>query len=313
MEQAAATAPPLTLASLRALYLIHAEKHYRRRSGSQTREAANIKASIARFEAFAGAAAMAGKINRHQVRAWVDQLAAEKLSRSYCNQCLARLRRMLRWAADLEYIDVAICEQLRLVRPLVAFRSDAKETKHRNPPTLETARAILPHLPRLARDVFQLSMLTGARPGEILGISNAEVHIDSRGPRLCPLQHKAAHHGHARVIPLNTAAVTIVDRHWRPMLPADFLFKSPRSTGHYHHTAYAAAIKRACKKAGVAQICPYDIRHAVGRAVRKAKGLDAAQALLGHANSRMTEIYAPIDAADESTFNTAANATEALQ
>jgi integrase len=311
----AVSSVPLSLAELVASFNAHAERRYRRRSGAPTREHLNWRSVLARFEAFAGSTSSPAKINRHQVRAWLDQLAAEQLSRTYINQCLARLRRFIRWAADLDYVPITIDAELRLVRPLAPLSSKAREPEKPTPPHLAEITKLLPHLPPLARDVLQLSKLTGARPSELLELTNAEVHIDPRGSHLAPLQHKSAHHGRSRIIPLNDAAVLLVEKHWRPLCPADSLFTSPRRSKHGHYTieAYRAAIHRACKRAGVQDFTPYDVRRAVARDVRRRGGLDAAQALLGHADASTTEIYAPIDAADSEAFTLARRATEALQ
>ncbi len=58
---------------------------------------------------------------------------------------------------------------------------------------------------------------------------------------------------------------------------------------------------------------PYDARRAAARLARAAHGLDAAQALLGHAHARTTEIYAPLPPGEQLTFTHALRATEALQ
>lgn len=215
----------LTLSDLRALYLAHAQRHYRRRSGDPTREHLSIRAVLDRFARFAGEHSSPARINRHQVRAWLDQLAAEGLARSYVNACLGKLRRFVRWSADLEHLPIHVDHELRLVRPLQPFRSPAKEAPRRRDLEPADVAAIAAHMPAWSRDVIHLLTLTAARPSEIVECSNAEIHLDAR-PRITPLQHKTAHKGKHRVIPLSPAAVRIVERHWRPFLPADALFRT---------------------------------------------------------------------------------------
>lgn len=308
-----ATTASLSLHQLRELYLRHAQTHYRRRSGDPTREHLNMKAALDRFVAFAGEAMIGARINRHLVRAWVDQLAAEGLSRAYVNQCLSRVRRWVRWSADFDHVPFSVTEDLRLVRPLAPFRSKAKEPAHGAAPSLDDVIHVCGSLPPIARDVLQLIKLTGARPSELLELTNGEVFNDDHGPRIVPRQHKSAHHGHQRVIPLTTGAFAILATRWRPMLPSDRVFECHRTRrGHYSIDAFRAAIKRACKHAGIVPFTPYQVRRAVARHVRQHRGLDAAQALLGHSSSRTTELYAPLTAGDARTLDAARRATEVL-
>lgn len=301
-----ATAP--TVRQLIDTYLRHAEVYYRRRSGEPTREHLNCRTVLNRFAAFAGEASPAARINKHQVRAWLDQLAAESLSRSYVNACLARVRRMVRWSVDLDYMPPAADIEMRCVKPLPAFRSTAREPAPIQPAHLDEVRQILPFLPRLARDVVQLLMLTGARVGELLDATNSALHADNQGPRLVLLQHKTAHRNRSRVIPLTHAALAIVERYARPLCPLDPIFAPPRrSSKRYSPDSLRATIKRACRRAKVREFTPHQIRHAVAARVRAARGLDAACALLGHAHVSMTEHYAPL------AFEHARSGAEVLQ
>ena len=292
------THPSLTARELQRLYLVWAQGYYRRRrTGDPTREHLNIKASLDRFVAFAGEKAIAAKVNRHQLKAWIDQLAAEGLTRTYVNQCLWRVRRALRWAVDLNYIGPAVLIELQATRPLPAHRSAAREPEPRQAAPLDQVRAVLDYLPRHARDLVQLLMLTGARMGEILEATSADVQLDGEGPRLVPAQHKNAHRNRGRVIPLVPAAVAIIERRYKPLCPLDPLFPPIRRSGRptCSGDAIRAAINRACARAGVPRFTPHQIRHAVARQVRASKGIEAARAMLGHTAASMTEGYSPLD------------------
>jgi integrase len=68
---------------------------------------------------------------------------------------------------------------------------------------------------------------------------------------------------------------------------------SPR----YDRRAYRQAIVRACQKAGVPPWSPLQLRHTAGTAIRARYGLEAAQAVLGHAKADVTQVYAERDLA----------------
>ena len=64
---------------------------------------------------------------------------------------------------------------------------------------------------------------------------------------------------------------------------------------HYDVASYRRAIRRACKRAGIPVWSPNQLRHAAGTNFRKAFGLEAAQAVLGHAELGTTQVYAEVD------------------
>jgi integrase len=63
----------------------------------------------------------------------------------------------------------------------------------------------------------------------------------------------------------------------------------------YNPHALAVAVRRACEKAGVPHWHPNQLRHTFASEVRRRYGLEAAQALLGHARADVTQVYAERD------------------
>ena len=55
------------------------------------------------------------------------------------------------------------------------------------------------------------------------------------------------------------------------------------------------AIMRACKKAGVPEWSPLQLRHTAATAIRARYGLEAAKAILGHSRVETSQIYAERD------------------
>ena len=67
---------------------------------------------------------------------------------------------------------------------------------------------------------------------------------------------------------------------------------NPRYTRH----SYRLAVLRACKRAGVAAWTPRRLRHTRATQIRHEFGtIEATKAVLGHADTRVTEIYAERD------------------
>jgi integrase len=63
----------------------------------------------------------------------------------------------------------------------------------------------------------------------------------------------------------------------------------------YDNGSYRKAIRRACLKLGIPVWFPHQLRHAAAGEIRRRYGLEAAQAVLGHAELGVTQVYAEAD------------------
>jgi integrase len=66
----------------------------------------------------------------------------------------------------------------------------------------------------------------------------------------------------------------------------------PAIRDRYDVDSYRRAIRRACLKAGVPVWFPLQLRHTRGTEIRKRYGLEASQAVLGHSEVGVTQVYA---------------------
>jgi integrase len=108
-----------------------------------------------------------------------------------------------------------------------------------------------------------------------------------------PFTHKTKKRGHIRELPIGPRAQQILLPYLdRCESSEQFVF--PRKKGKCYWIPYNNAIKAACKRAGVPRWTPNQLRHAGGTEVRDKFGLEYAQAVLGHANAKTTEIYAKV-------------------
>lgn len=66
---------------------------------------------------------------------------------------------------------------------------------------------------------------------------------------------------------------------------------------HYDDESYCQAVTRGCRRAGVPNWTPGQLRHNAATTVERAYGLEAARLVLGHQELSTTEIYAERDIA----------------
>ncbi len=285
----------MTLTRLAGLYLIHAERYYRRADGTPTRESNNLRSTLQNFCRSLPASTLASRVTGGIIRQWRDALADRKLHRSTVNQMVGRIKRMFRWAVEEGHIREHDAVEIFGVRPLKPFRSPAVEQQPRRVPSLIDAADIVAQIPadqQEIRTIMRLVTLTGARIGEIAGLRLSDVSLDSETPHLNLRQHKSAHKSKPRLIPLTPEAVALVTSRLT-MCRNGFLFPSRRGAGHVTPDWCREVLKAACRNSDRQHHSPHTFRHAVARAVRARVGLDAAQALLGHSSVRTTEIYCP--------------------
>jgi integrase len=286
---------PLTVERLAALYIAHAQEYYRRRDGRPTREHLNIRANVASFVRTLPANLPAHAVSDAHVKDWLAAMAKAGRCRTYINSSLGRVKRMYVWAKDSGLLSAREIFEVCSVKPLKRFRCAAIEPEPTTPADLDALSRVMRDVPAAARDVLTVLALTGARCGEVAEARVRDVAVNGLAATLSPLQHKTAHHGQARAIPLFGRALDIIrTRATRARKPDAPLFPSPRQPGRSIDTQYVRAnLRRACRRLGIDVITPHQIRHAVARATRASLGRDAAQALLGHTSPEMTEIYAP--------------------
>ena len=138
-------------------------------------------------------------------------------------------------------------------------------------------------------------------------------------------KHKTVRYGKVKVIPLAGECIDILSKRIDDFDSKEYIFspkdsvaeyrqtkrknrKTPLSCGNrpgsnrkdnpkkkpghmYTNSSFAQACKRACKRAGVEEFVPYDLRRTVATKTRAELGKEAARTLLGHAQGSTTEIY----------------------
>lgn len=175
--------------------------------------------------------------------------------------------------------------------------------------------------------MVKIQRLTGARPGEVVQVRACDLHMTDPVWEFRPGRHKGEHHDRDRIVFIGPAAQAILRQYLRldmtapvfspavseeqrnqarratrkttmtPTAKARRSRQNPRGRAgeQYDVAAYRRAIARACEKAGLPTWTPHQLRHSAATEVRKRFGLEAAQAVLGHAELGVTQLYAEKD------------------
>jgi integrase len=249
------------------------------------------------------------------------------LHRTTINRTIKFIRRIFRWAASMELVPPSVPAALAHVELLRKGRTSLPESAGVHAVADEDIERTLPHLPSVVADMVRVQRLTGCRPTEICEMKPAEIDRSRDIWVWRPARHKTAYCGKARSIcigpkaqavlaaylegrsaetPCFTAAESERDRNAArrrarksPMTPSqsdrrERARRRTRKLKPYRRDSYGQAIERACLKAGVAKWSPNQLRHRAADEARNEMGLDAAQARLGHANAKITEVYAKV-------------------
>lgn len=253
-----------------------------------------------------------------------ETLIATGNSRRYVNRLIQCVRGIFRYAVSRELIDAMVLVKLETLEPLRAGQTTAQETDRVEPVDIEVVRATAKHLPPTVKAMVIIQAATGMRPKELCELRPCDVEMQPDGVWMYrPEKHKTAHRGIKKAIPLIGDAKAAL----KPFLerePESYCFSPKESIewyrvqkrearktkvqpsqadrtksqpktqprDRYDTVTYRQAITRAAEKAKVKHWFPYQLRHLAATEVRKAFGVESAQALLGHSRADMTEHYA---------------------
>lgn len=255
---------------------------YRRHDGSSTSEVDCYNSVIRILQPLFGetSAAEFGPLRLRTVR---DSMVAEGWSRGTINKHISRVRTMFRFAASLEMISSTVVTALEVLPPLAVGESSAPDYEPRHAVPDADLTAVRRVLDEYNCDLFDLMLLTGARPGELLSLTGGMFEKNGDVWRADLRHHKTAKRGKLRVLFFNLSSQDILLRHWKSD-PDAKLFPTRRDT-------FSKAIQRACIRAKVTPFCPHQLRHTVATRLADGQGIEAAQRLLGHSTVAMTRHY----------------------
>lgn len=312
---AAAARPALTVSELVLAYFRHAQVHYVK-NGEPTSEQSCIKQALRPVRLRYGSSPVA-EFGPRALKNVRSALVANGRARKSINKDIHRVKRMVRWGIEEELVPAEVYERLRCVAALAKGKTDARETDGVAPVPEGHVEAVLAHLSPPVAAAVELQLLTGARPQEILHLRPCDLAAGDGVTYYTPSVHKTQHLGRSKCVVLGPRAVAVLE----PFLdrdPGEYCFrpaevvewqrgrarKSPGSqkpagaglNPRYTRHSYRIAVQRACRRAGVPVWSPGQLRHTRATQIRHEFGsIEAAKAVLGHADTRVTEIYAERD------------------
>jgi integrase len=224
-----------------------------------------------------------------------QQFVDRKLARHTVNGYVGIIKQVFYWGCEEEIVPAEIGAALRMVKHLQAGRTSAVDYDDIEPVEEEIVNKTLPYLKPMVQDMVRVQRCISGRPQDVFNMRACDIDRSGAIWKYTPFTHKTKKRGKIRELPIGPKAQQILQPHIDRCKddPEQFIFKTPRGSQCYGGY-YNQAIITACKKAGIAKWTPNQLRHAGGTEIRSKFGLDHAQAGLGHAKARTTEIYAKI-------------------
>jgi len=317
--------PTATVAELLAAFMGHAIGYYRSAAGEPTGEAANFADAIRPLPRLYEDRP-AAEFTARELKAAREAMIAAGLARKTINARVNRIRRIWKWAAAEGLVPASAHLELQTLDALRKNRTAAREAPRILPVAEAAVRATLPKMPRAVAAMAELQLLTGCRGGEVVAIRPLEVDRSGETWDYRPGRHKTDYRDddRTRVVHLGLRARAVLGPFLEGCLPSAPLFNPRESAARrgvrraYDRRSYAQAIYRACDRAfphptlGAVRPAdrtpsqkrelkewrrrhrwsPLQLRHAAATRIRKDYGLEASQAVLGHARADVTQVYA---------------------
>lgn len=237
-----------------------------------------------------------------------DEMVARGLSRRAINHVVGAWRIWARWCQDNRLCGVSTMRELTAVQSLKQGRSEAREPVKVCAVPHWRVKRVEPFLSPTARRMVRLQECSGMRPGEVCGMRWEEIERGEPCWIYRPRWHKEAWRGMPRAVALGPGARRVLEaagaarQNRGPVFSplADWEPVGARRPGEtYTREAYTRAVARGCARAVAAGAIreeetwtPHALRHSAGTRVRRACGLDAARAVLGHSmRGGVTDVY----------------------
>jgi integrase len=238
------------------------------------------------------------------------------------NYRVKTIKAMVTWAVSRGLCPPDVKGRVDAVENLKAGRCAARPPRKVEPVSLKVVNKTKKHLNPTLCALIDLQLITGARPGELVGLRRDDItQVDDTLWEAELTRHKTDYKGKRRLLVFGPQAIQIL----RPLMlkaKGGYLFpaadsmaarieaahshrrpnqkpnkhKTERKLGpHYTTESYRRAIARACKEAEVDTWHPHQLRHSAATRLRKEADLEAARVILGHGDKDTAANYAERD------------------
>lgn len=232
--------PDISVNEVLVAFWDHAQKHYRHPDGTPTSEVAEFRLVARGVRELYGhtPAREFGPLALKAIRqAWV----AAGLSRAYVNGRVRRVRQIFKWAAGEELVPAAVLHGLQAVGELQKGRTPAPEPEPVRPVNGYAVDATIPFVLPAVAGMIELQRLTGMRPQDVCGVCPCDLDVSGAVWAFRPPQHKTAHRGAVRVVPIGPRGQEVLRKFW-PADPADYFFSPARAVAEMHAARTAARV-----------------------------------------------------------------------
>ena len=141
-------------------------------------------------------------------------LIDDGLGRKTINEMIRVIVRVFQWGVEAELVESHVPLALAQVRNLKRGRTTASESRRVEPVPTWLIDAVRPLVSRQVRALIDLQLLTGARPGELLGLTPGTLDTRQDVWTAELVDHKNAHRGQARGLAFGPRAQMVL----RPFL-----------------------------------------------------------------------------------------------
>ena len=213
-----------------------------------------------------------------------DLAVSSKWSKTYVAMTISRIKLIANWAYAEELITHDVCERLLAVQS-----REGLLTGPRPPVSLSVVEATLLHLPPLIAVFVRVQLLSGCRPGELVGLTRDDVDMTGEVWVARLDEHKNAHRMQERTLYFGPEAQRLLS----PLvMKADpWIFPNRAGTGPIDVDCVGRAIRSRCDKHKIPRWSPANLRKTAAGEIRDKYDIETASALLGHSSVKVTEDY----------------------